>query len=229
MGLLPDNYKPAKEIKKEQFQKDPRYLEPSSLEEGASMTFRPCGTHSSGHVIAGYQYFSETLKRTRRFPTFPDNYLEDIGLSYEGRVKGTGEKGRPEYFLSLCCLSRESGDFAILTLPRVRLREQVEAIFSMPDYQVEDGDIASFYVTISKQGKGKDAVYSAIPTLKPPTAAERKRWQEVKNSIWLPALYASADPWAGKPAEAAVAGMPPTARDELGADEEVAAGAVGAW
>jgi hypothetical protein len=65
--------------------------------------------------------------------------------------------------------------------------------------------------------------------LKPASAAEQKKWTESTSKIWLPAMFAGADPFAGKPAEARPEGLPPTSRDELGADNEVLAGAAGAW
>lgn len=229
MGLLPDNYKDATTIRKEQFKKDPRYIEPGDLPDGGVLDFRPCGTHSTGHVIAGYQYFSTVMKRTRRFPTFPQDYLEDIGLSFEARKMGTQEKDTPEYFLSMCCLERENNAFAIVTFPKVKLRGQVEAVLAMPDYQVEDGAMAPFYLSIRRTGTGKNTEYSVIPTLKPPTVAEKKRWEEVKGGIWLPALFEGADPFAGPPANARPVGLPPMAEDELGANTEVLAGDAPAW
>jgi hypothetical protein len=44
----------------------------------------------------------------------------------------------------------------------------------------------------------------------------------VAESIWLPALYVNGDPFSGKPASGRPEGLPPTHRDELGADHEVA-------
>lgn len=229
MGLLPDNYKTADVIRKEQYKKDPRYIEPGDLPDGGAIDIRFCGTHSSGHVIAGYQYFSTTMKRTRRFPTFPEDYADDIGLSFDARKNGTNEKDKPEYFLSLCCLARESNSFAIITFPKWKLRQQIEAILGMADYQVEDGAMAPFYLSIRRLGVKENTNYTVIPTLKPPTVAEKRRWEEAKGSIWLPALFEGADPWAGPPAGARVAGLPPTSQDDLGADTEVMAGEAATW
>ena len=53
--------------------------------------------------------------------------------------------------------------------------------------------------------------------------AVAKKWNEIKDKWYLPALYDNADPFAGKPAEATTRGLPPTHRDNLGADHELGA------
>lgn len=223
MGFLPDNYKDSKTIKKEAYAGDPRYFEPGNLNNGDMATIRPCGTFSSGHVIAGYSYFSTTQKRTLRFPVFPEDYAEDIGISYDARKNGTKEKDTPKYFLSFVGLSREQGTFLVVTIPQNKLREKIERILGMADYSIADGEMANFFLTITKD-KGTDGFtsYDALPTLKPPTAAEKKRWSEAASGICLPALFSGADPFAGRAATPGPGvGMPPTSRDELGADHEL--------
>jgi hypothetical protein len=218
MGFLPPTYKDSKTIKAETRKGDSRYIDPSKIANGDSITVRPCGTYSSGHVICGYEYFSTTMKRTRRFPEFPEDYMEDIGLTWEGRSKGTGEKDTPKYFLAFAVLSKENKGFGIIMIPQLKLREKIERIFAIDSYQYPDGAIAPFFLTITRTGEKKDTVYDAIPTLKPATAAETKSWKEAASGIYLPALFDGADPFAGPPAAPASQGQPPAALDGLGAE-----------
>lgn len=223
MGFLPDNYRST--TPPADTNSDPRtnrYFETKQLKDGDSTTFRLCGLHDTGHVIAGWSYF--TMEgRPKRFPTYPENYLDDIGLTYEGKFSNTGEKDKPRYFLSFVGLSKESDDFLVYTFQRKDLRNMLEQTLAMPDYQILPSGLANFYLTMRRSGKETATQYTLLPTLKAPTKAEEKRWADTKDSIWLPALFVGGDPFSGKPAEgAAPAGLPPTHRDELGADQEIA-------
>jgi hypothetical protein len=159
----------------------------------------------------------------RRFRVFPEGFESDIGLTYAGKTQGTGEKDRPKYFLSFVALCKERDDFVIVTFDKKGLREQLEEILSMEDYtQVESG-MANFFLTLKRKGKGTDTSWLLTPTLKAPTRADEKRWLDVKDRIWVPALYEGADPFAGRPSDGRPQGLPPTHRDsETGADTEVA-------
>lgn len=223
MGFLPDNYRPAtgSSSSSNDAEKKNRYFEPNKVPDGGSAIFRLCGLHDTGHVIAGWSYFTEA-GRPRRFPTYPENYLEDIGLTWEGKNKGTGEKGRPSYFLSFVGYSKEAADFLIYTFTQKGLRESLEQILAMEDYRILPSGLANFYLTLNRKGSGTDTSYTLIPTLKAPTKADEKAWADVADTIWLPALFVNGDPFAGKPAGAEPSGLPPTYRDELGADHEVA-------
>lgn len=234
MSMLPSNYKNAETVKKEMGGgKDPRYIDPSSIPDGGSITVRPCGTFASGHLICGYEYFSETMKRTRRFPEFPENYLEDIGLTYEGRKNKTGEKDTPKYFMALVVLAKETNAFSILLIPQLKLRAQVERIYDIEDYQYGGDAIAPFYMTINRAGLKMDTVYTPTPVLKPASPEDIERWEKAKGGIWLPALFDGVDPFAGKPAAAKGAaaakpkGQPPEATDALGAVAAPSANAPG--
>jgi hypothetical protein len=222
MGFLPDNYVSTNDDNKSSAGSGSnRYFEPKSLADGESTTLRPCGTHDTGHVICGWTYFNMDGK-PRRFPQYPQNYLDDIGLTWEGKNNGTGEKDRPKYFLSFTALRREGDEFVIVTIAQKGVREQFEEILSMEDYQFLGSGMANFYLTLKRKGEKLDTTYTMLPTLKAPVKADEKRWSEAKGSIWLPALYVNADPFAGPPADARPEGLPPTRRDELGADQEVA-------
>lgn len=223
MGFLPDNYRPASgsNDNASKDERKSRYFETKQLADGEQTTFRLCGLHDSGHVIAGWSYF--TMEgRPRRFPTYPENYLDDIGLTYDGKTKGTNEKDKPKYFLSFVGLSKEADDFLVFTFQRRDLREQLEETLSMEDYQILPSGLANFFLTLKRKGTGTDTSFTLIPTLKAPTKADEKRWSENAGLIWLPALFVGGDPFSGKPAEAQPSGLPPTHRDALGADHDIA-------
>ena len=97
----------------------------------------------------------------------------------------------------------------------------------MEDYFFMESGVANFTITVKRKGSGTETTWTVTPTLKKPTAAFEEKWNAAKEGIWLTALYEGADPFAGKPAEAKVEGLPPTKRDELGADKELATAGVG--
>lgn len=229
MTYFPDDYRPASGAAPAKGAGREKYFD-CRLADGESVTFRPCGTFESGHVIAGWAYY--TMEgQPRRFPSgkYPENFAEDIGLTYQGKTQGTGEKDKPKYFLSFVALSKEKDDFMIVTLDKKGVREQYEEIHAMEDYQVLPSGLANFFITIKRKGEGLDTSYLVTPTLKAPTKADEKRWAETADGIWVPALYDGSDPFAGKPAGARPAGLPPTHRDETGADHEIATGFPTSW
>lgn len=237
MGFFPSDYRPAAGGGGDSDAKTAsnRYFECSGkyLKDGETATLRPCGTHDSGHVIAGFSYFSME-GRPKRFPKWPEHYLSDIGLTYEAKQSGAdpadpANKAKPKYFLSFVALSRELDDFVCVTLDKKGIREQFEEILDMEDYTILPSGMANFFVTIKRKGADKNTSWLLTPTLKAPTKADEKRWGDISSSIWLPALYEGGDPFSGKPADARPEGLPPTHRDELGADREVATAMPEGW
>ena len=222
MGFLPSDYRPTSGANENNDTKRSKYYDPGKrLKDGESTTFRLCGLHDTGHVIAGWSYF--TMEgQPRRFPKYPENFAEDIGLTWEGKTNGTGEKDKPRYFLSFVGLSKEEDDFVIFTFMRKDQREQLEEILALEDYQILPSGMANFYLTLKRKGTQMNTAYTLTPTLKAPTKADEKRWADVAESIWLPALYVNGDPFSGKPSAGRPEGLPPTHRDELGADHDVA-------
>jgi hypothetical protein len=230
MGFFPSDYRPASASggQGDSQSSAKRYFECSGkyLKDGETATLRPCGSHDSGHVIAGFSYFSME-GRPKRFPKWPENYLEDVGLTYEAKQNGLdpadpANRSKPKYFLSFCALSRESDDFVVATLDKKGIREQFEEILAMEDYTILPSGMANFFVTIKRKGNDVNTSWLLTPTLKAPSKADEKRWADASAGIWLPALYTGADPFAGKPADARPEGLPPTHRDSLGADQEIA-------
>ena len=226
MGFFPPDYKKASGAEETSSGPNPKYFEFSKkyLGPGETASFRICGDFDSGHVICGFQYFTNE-GRIRRFPNYPENYQSDIGLTYQAKKDGTEEKDKPKYFLSFTAFSPEKDDFICVTVLQKGLREQIEEILAMEDYTVNGGP-ANFTIQVKRKGEGLDTRWVVTPTLKKASAAFTKKWDEAKESIWLPALYVGADPFAGKPAEAKLDGLPPMKRDELGADTEVAAAGI---
>lgn len=222
MSYLPDNYLPAnRPLDDPKDDRRAKYFEPKLLADGEATTLRPCGLHNTGHVIAGWQYF--TLEgKPKRTATFPGTCPEDIGLTWEGKKLGTGEKARPTYFLSFVALRKETNDFVVVTFPQKKVREQYEEILLMEDYQPLESGVCNFYITLKRKGVDKDTSYTVVPTLKAPTKTDEQRWAEVAQSIWLPALFVSGDPFGGRPSGGLPEGLPPAHRDAYGADHEVA-------
>jgi len=218
MSILPTNYDSLSEPTS-----NSSYLKPTSIPSGGSITLRLCGTADSGHCIAGYQYFTNE-GRPRRFETFPERYMDDIGLTFEGREKGTGEKATPAVFLSWVCFPKDSSGFKVLDITQLKIREQITKILKMDDYTIEDGEMANFSIEISRDGTGLGTKYTVMPTLKTPTAEHVKLWRASRDQIWLPALFSGGDPFGGRPAGSPKAPDPSmllTSRDELGADTEI--------
>jgi hypothetical protein len=222
MGFLPADYRPTSATTDTNDAKRTRYFDPTRrLKDGESTTFRLCGLHDTGHVIAGWSYFTMD-NQPRRFPKYPENYAGEIGLTWAGKTNGTGEKDKPRYFLSFVGLCKEEDDFLIYTFQRKDLREQLEEVLALEDYQILPSGVANFYLTLKRKGTEMNTAFTLTPTLKAPTKADEKRWAEVGESIWLPALYVNGDPFAGKPNTGRPEGLPPTHRDQLGADHDVA-------
>lgn len=223
MSILPTNYIPSNESDPEAPSQPSRYVKASSIPDGKSLTLRLCGTAGSGHVISGYSYF--TMEGApRRFPTFPKDYLDDIGLTFEGKKNGTGEKDRPIFFLSWACQVKGEEEFKIIDITQRKIREQLEAVLAMEDYTVETGKMANFFITINRTGEKLKTAYTVIPTLKVAPKAEQERWEQAAAGLWLPALFEGGDPFAGKPSGIGTGELPQTpltSRDDLGADQEL--------
>lgn len=239
MGFFPPDYKPASgESGGTKSQPNPKYWEFGNkhLADGETISFRPCGIWDDGHVVTGYQYF--TMEgRIRRFPKYPKEFAADIGLTWAAKnAKGSElekleaegkAKDRPKYFMSFVNYFPDRKDFVCVTVTQKKVREQIEAVLDMEDYFFMESGVANFTLTVKRKGEGTETTWTVTPTLKKPTAAFEEKWKAAKDGIWLTALYEGADPFAGKPAESKIEGLPPTKRDELGADKELATAGVG--
>ena len=123
MGFFPPDYKKASGAEETSSGPNPKYFEFSKkyLGPGETASFRICGDFDSGHVVCGFQYFTNE-GRIRRFPNYPENYQSDIGLTYQAKKDGTEEKDKPKYFLSFTAFSPEKDDFICVTVLQKGLR-----------------------------------------------------------------------------------------------------------
>ena len=236
MGFFPPDHKfatdtPAKATSENN---DKFYAPGKELDDGDSHQIIVCGGFDTGHVISGYKYFKhDGQPRTTPFSEgYPQNYKEDIGLNYDAKFNRKVEYGthteddldKPKQILSFVGYIKEKKDFAIIEFNTKALRTALEEILSMDSYEVNEEGVYNFMMKLSRKGKKTDTVYTLTPApLKAPArTAVAKKWAEIKDKRYLPALYDNADPFAGRPAEAKTRGLPPTHRDELGADHELA-------
>lgn len=235
MGFFPPDHKFATETANTftQEETDRFYSPGKQLKDGDSHEVIVCGGFDTGHVISGYKYFkNDGQPHTTPFSEgYPKDYKEDIGLNYEAKFKRKVEYGshteddldKPKQILSFIGYIKEKKDFAIIEFNTRGLRTALEEILSMDSYEANDDGVYNFMMKLARKGSGTDTVYTLTPApLKAPVRnAVAKKWAEIKDKWYLPALYDNADPFAGKPAEASTRGLPPTHRDELGADHEI--------
>tara|TARA_B100000287_G_scaffold225484_4_gene212769 strand:- start:6885 stop:7634 length:750 start_codon:yes stop_codon:yes gene_type:complete len=235
MGFFPPDHKFATDTANTftQEETDRFYSPGKQLKDGDSHEIIVCGGFDTGHVISGYKYFkNDGQPHTTPFSEgYPKDYKEDIGLNYEAKFKRKVEYGshteddldKPKQILSFIGYIKEKKDFAIIEFNTRGLRTALEEILSMDSYEANDDGVYNFMMKLARKGSGTDTVYTLTPApLKAPVRnAVAKKWAEIKDKWYLPALYDNADPFAGKPAEATTRGLPPTHRDELGADHEI--------
>ncbi len=237
MGFFPPDHKfAADSAPKASSENNDKFYSPGKeLSDGDSNHVIVCGGFDTGHVISGYKYFRhDGQPHTTPFSEgYPKNYKDDIGLNYDAKFIRKVEYGehkeddldKPKQILTFVGYIKERKDFAIIEFSTRGLRTSLEEILAMDSYEVNDEGVYNFMMKLSRKGAGTDTVYTLTPApLKAPArAAVTKKWNEIKESWYLPALYDNADPFAGKPAEATTRGLPPTHRDELGADHEIPA------
>ena len=238
MGFFPTDYKRESDASNSKSEPNPKYFQFDSknLKDGESISFRPCGQFESGHVVTGFQYFTKD-GNIRRFSKYPTDYSSDIGLTYAAKnatgkelddlIKEGKDKDRPKQFLSFVAIFPDRKDFVCVTILQKTVRALLEDILDMEDYIFLPSDVANFTLTAKRKGEKIETTYTLAPVLKVPSAAFEKKWEDAKDRIWLPALYEGADPFDGKPDGGKTQGLPPSRRDELGADHEVATTGIG--
>lgn len=237
MGFFPPDHKFAADspTNSSSENNDKFYSPGKELGDGDSNHIIVCGGYDTGHVISGYKYFKhDGQPHTTPFSEgYPKNYKDDIGLKYDAKFIRKIEYGehkeddldKPKQILTFIGYIKERKDFVIVEFSTRGLRTSLEEILAMDSYEVNDEGVYNFMMKIARKGVGTDTVYTLTPA--PLKAAARtavtKKWNEIKDKWYIPALYDNADPFAGKPAEASTRGLPPTHRDELGADHEIPA------
>ena len=235
MGFFPPDHKFATDTANTftQEETDRFYAPGKQLKDGDSHEVIVCGGFDTGHVISGYKYFKhDGQPLTTPFSEgYPKDYKDNIGLNFEAKFKRNVEYGqhteddldKPKQILSFIGYIKEKKDFAIIEFSTRGLRTSLEEILSMDSYEANEDGVYNFLMKLARKGSGTDTVYTLTPApLKAPVRnAVAKKWKEIKDKWYLPALYDNADPFAGKPAEAKTRGLPPTHRDDLGADHEI--------
>ena len=233
---------------------NPNYFDQGKLVDGEKVVMMICGQYPD-HVIAGKSYWTQAKDGERaihkKFPThkgLPSDYKSEIQLGFEANKKGVvyGEHkeedlGYPKTFISFLAYFNkqanvskypdlaEKGSFKIVTFDRNDVRESLEDTLSLTEtYFAHPTGIYNFKMTLKRKGAGTKTAYTLTPEpLTKTPAAVSKAWMESKDKIWLPALFDQADPFLGKPAEEKqpVCGLPPTKRDDYGADQDIATSA----
>lgn len=223
-AFFPPNYVPVNSGE----ESSSKYIQPSKIGDNETINFRLCGDYTSAHCICGYRYFTKD-KQVRSFPTFPSDYEKDIGISYQARQNNTNELDRPHFFLAWTVYSKELKDFCILTITQDSIRRDLDRTFELEDgedgkvYKFTEDGMANFYFSLTKERSKGKVSYKMMPTLKAPTKANIKDWGDARDSIYVPAIFNNGDPFAGPAAQGSVdnPGMPPTSRDDCGADTEI--------
>jgi len=229
---------------------NPNYIDQSKLVDGEKAVMIICGQYPD-HVISGKSYWTQAKDGERavhkKFPFHkgvPSNYKDEIQLGFDANKRNVEygkhtekDLGYPKSFVSFLAyfnkqttLSKypdlaEKGSFKIVTFDRNDLREALEDTLAMDSYFAHPTGIYNFKMTLKRKGTSMTTSYTLVPELLPKTpAAVSKAWIEAKDTIWLPALYEQGDPFKGKPAEEKepACGLPPTQRDDYGADTDIA-------
>lgn len=235
------NYFTARDLVFKEKEKD----SPAIQEEA---TFIMCGFFSSGHFIGGKCYWTQEPRIQKKFPFdkgVPANYKKEISLKWGSKaVYGEhDEKEDLDYvrdfvsFVAYFPYSKKDakkqinklekypeldteGSFKIVTFDRSDLKGKLENIIKMSDdyFQLPNG-LWNFKMVLKRLSKQDADLTPALMPKIPPTIA--KAWEENKDKIWLPALFEQGDPFLGKPADETPPGLPPTNRDDYGADHEL--------
>jgi|TARA_B100000530_G_scaffold324708_1_gene261711 hypothetical protein len=252
-SFFPPDYRPASGSNQEGNKSkgaNQNYIDQGKIKDTEKVTMVICGSHPD-HVIAGKSYWSHPKENERsihkKFPShqgLPANYKEDIDLSFDAKKRQVKygdhtekDLAYPRSFISFVAYFskqtltnypdlKDSPGFKVVTFDRNDLRESLEDILGLTEsYFQHDNGIYNFKMTLKRKGEGTSTNYTLTPELLTKTPpALTKAWKEQGASIWLPALYTQGDPFAGKPVEALEKpGLPPTRRDDYGADVDIAA------
>ena len=237
---FPSNYVFAGDKGKEKKPiEDDKQFYASQLGPNESITLRPCGHFSSGHWIQGFQHFTldKEVVRSATRPKEKD-YIDQISYKYghgpgktgkeNGKTVPLEEKDYPRVFLAFTAICKERKNVLVAIIDKPTIKEPIERALSKDDTHLTPDQILNLEFTITKVvkkvGNTDSTSYAVDTTYKAPGAAPIKLWKATQDTVWTPALFDGADPFDGKPADAQLRGLPPTARDELGADKELEGG-----
>ena len=193
-----------------------------------------------GYIIQGYQYF--TRDGVSRTPSYPSKWRENAGLAYQYKELSPEAKeakyakiaampqeeqvkhlNAPKQFLSFVACIKGEPKLQVVTVTQKIIRAQLEEYLNMPeDFTWGDDGVANFKFALSKKGSGNDTTYvtTATPFNRSLPKDLASEWETKKAEIYLPALFEGGHPFEGRPAAVKPQGLPPTRKDELGADHE---------
>lgn len=203
------------------------YWSPSDIAEGGSVKL-----YLTSEIHAGWKYF--TLNREVRLSQeFPKDYEADIGYKYNHGPGKTDKDGRPAeekakprgVWLVRAWLVEEERMVAA-TIDSFTLQGKIAKILQNEEYGMTPSGVCNFYLTVFRDAKPATpaATYDATGSLR---VLRNKRAHEEAAKPFYPENY-----WRGlnplepttTPPENAGAALPPTVRDENGADTEVSVG-----
>lgn len=243
MGFFPDDYRYADSDKNNSPQSSDIYWRPGKIESGGKAEIRMLGGETAfkdGYVIAGYEYF--TRDGVSRTPTYPSNWRENCALAFQYRELSPSAKeakyeeiaampkeeqvkhlNAPKKFLSFVAAIKGEDKLQVVTVTQKYIRMALEEYLNMPEDFTWGGDgVANFKFSLSKSGIGNKTTYvtTATPYNRSLPKELASEWESKKAEIYLPALFEGGHPFEGRPATVKPQGLPPTRKDELGADHE---------
>ena len=206
------------------------YWAPSEVAEGGSSKL-----YLTSEVHAGWKYF--TLNREVRLSQeYPKGYEDEIGYKYNhgpGKTDKDGrpleEKAKPRSVWMVRAWLVEEERMVAAVIDSFTLQSRISKILQNEEYGMTPTGVCNFYLTIFREANPATpaATYDATGALR---VLRNKRAHEEAAKPFFPENY-----WRGlnpleagaEPPEKLAAVLPPTARDENGADAEVTVGAEG--
>lgn len=202
------------------------YWSPSDISEGGSVKLYLCS-----EIHAGWKYF--TLSREVRLSQdYPSGYEDEIGYKFNhgpGKTDRDGkpmeEKAKPRgVWLARAWLVEEERMVAAI-IDSWTLQSRIGKIMQNQEFGMTPNGIVNFYLTVFREKDPRTPaetydVTGSLRVLRNKTAYQKAAEPWFPENYWLGLnpLEAAAEP----PARAAA--LPPTVRDENGADTEVEVG-----
>ena len=220
-----------------------RFFQFSQIPDGQTWDFIFCGEYPT-HMICCWTYFNKD-GRPVTSENEPDDqsWFNDAGWDYDLRQEIKAGKKEPERTpdkldkpkqkLLMCCyIKQKPNQICIAEIKQQGIRRKLDKYLAdTENCNLMENGLYNFRleITSKKAGNKKHPDYDLERYFLDPRGKDKKMvekvgsvWNEQKLSIWLPAVYTNADPFAGQPATPKPPGaLPPTGRDELGADLDI--------
>lgn len=200
------------------------YWSPSDLKEGTSLKL-----FITSEIHAGWKYFTVN-REVRLSKEFPKNYKDDIGYKFNhgpGKANKDGQpmedKAKPRSLWLFRAWIVEQERMVAAVVDSMTLHKRFAKIMADPEYMLLSTGICNFYLTIfrEKDPQSPADTYDATGSMR---VLRNKKAAKEALKPWFPENY-----WLGlnplEPAEEEAPNpgpsLPPTVRDENGADEVV--------